>query len=304
MRVFVLMILSLVFVLSVHAQAPSPTVGILFDDFDYMAYDDEMLMENGWIVRDGIGWPGVSTAVWRPENVTFLIDPDDEANTLLQMASSTDGTYTYQTQLCHQRKYYEGTYASRVKFSNAPIDGGRDGDQVVQTFYLISPQEYDMDPDYSELDFEYLPNGGWGAPPQTLFATTWETFQLDPWFADNESGISRADYSGWHVLVIHIVDGEVLYYVDGELIAHHGDDFYPEVPMSINFNLWFIDGGLIRASTERSYIQQIDWVLFVQDAVVQADAIVDYVDDLRAEGVSFTDTVPEWEPTLESPCDF
>lgn len=303
-RSLMLLVTCLAVVFTVYAQDPTADEPILlFDDFDYTAYDDVSFIEHGWIVREGGGWPGVPDAVWRAENVSFISDPDNEANTLLQMASTTDSTDTYQTQICHARKYYEGTYAARVRFSNAP-DAGRDGDQVVQTFYLISPQEYDMAPDYSELDFEYLPNGGWGAGLQTLFATTWETFQLEPWIADNESGISQADYSGWHVLVIHIAEGETCYYIDGELIANHSDEYYPEVPMSINFNLWFINGGLIHASTERTYIEQIDWVLFLQNEVVESDAILDWVDDLRADAVSFVDTVPAWEPELVSPCDF
>jgi len=36
---------------------------------------------------------------------------------------------------------------------------GPDGDQIVETFYTISQMD---EPSYSEADFEYLPNGGWG----------------------------------------------------------------------------------------------------------------------------------------------
>ena len=31
---------------------------------------------------------------------------------------------------------------------------------------------FDLDPDYGELDFEYLPNGGWGEPSNILYTTT------------------------------------------------------------------------------------------------------------------------------------
>ena len=316
MRVLVLILVCLVMVMSVgpHSVGPqdvaaqdatsdSEMAPLMFDDFDYEATDDEAFAENGWIVRAGEGWPGVPDAVWRAENVSFLSDPDDAANTLLQMASSTDGTDTYQTQFCHQRKYYEGTYMARVRFSNAP-ETGPDGDQIVQTFYLISPQQFDMDPDYSEHDYEYLPNGGWGMPGNVLFATSWETFQLEPWIADNTSGIRERDYEGWHTLMIRIAEDEVRYFVDGRSFARHNAGFYPEVPMSINFNLWFINGGLLDDDEERTYVEWVDWVFFSEDTELEPEDIEALVETFRADDVTFTDTVPDWDPALESPCNF
>lgn len=38
-------------------------------------------------------------------------------------------------------------------------------------------------------------------------------------------------------------DDRVAYYVDGELLAFHSAEVAPEVPMSINFNLWFMPKG-------------------------------------------------------------
>lgn len=281
-------------------KAQSDEAAILFDDFNYTAHDDPQLSENGWIVRAGEGWPGVEGAIWRAENVSFL--DDEEGNRLLQMASSTDGSETYQTQICHQRKYYEGTYAARVRFSDAPAFG-EDGDQIVQTFYLISPQEYDLDPMYSELDYEYLPNGGWGMPENTFFMTTWETFRLDPWLADNHSTDIEST-EGWHTLVIQIADGDITYFVDGEATAEHGSRFYPEVPMSINFNLWFIQGGQLDSDEMREYIEQIDWVFFAAETVLSPEEVLAQVEDFRAEDVTFSDSVPEWETPLVSPCNF
>ena len=284
---------------SVQAQEDK----ILFDDFDYATYDDPLLSDHGWIVRTGDGWPGVPGAIWRAENVSFVDDPDDAHNRVLQMVSSTDGTDTYQTQICHQRKYYEGTYASRVYFSDTPTSGP-DGDNLVQTFYLISPQEYDLDPDYSELDYEYLPNGGWGVDGSVLFATSWETFRLEPWLADNTSDLLALSFEGWHTLVIQVADGTITYFIDGEEFARHGDEYYPEVPMSINFNHWFINGGLIDSGEPREYIEQVDWVFFVADTVLSPEDIEAQVEALRDDGVTFMDTVPESDPVLESPCNF
>jgi hypothetical protein len=87
---------------------------ILFDDFDYSTHEE--LTKNGWIIRSAAGWPGVPGAAWPKENVSFIDDPNQPGNRLLRMASSTNGTgdNTKQTQICHQRKYLEGTYAARA----------------------------------------------------------------------------------------------------------------------------------------------------------------------------------------------
>src|SRR4030095_15919354 len=105
--------------------------------------------------------------------VGFVADPAHEGNRLVRMNAMTDGTETSQAQFCHQRKYREGTYAARVRFSDSPA-AGPDGDQVVETFYMIAQLKAPLDPDYSEQDFEYLPNGGWGGADLTLHTTTWE----------------------------------------------------------------------------------------------------------------------------------
>ena len=96
----------------------------------------------------------------------------DRANDFLD---GWDEANTTQTQICHQRKYLEGTYAARVRFTDSPVSGPG-GDQIVESFYTISPLKAPMDLDYSELDFEYLPNGGWGIDGPTLYATTWGDF--------------------------------------------------------------------------------------------------------------------------------
>jgi hypothetical protein len=147
----------------VEATVPADQmdIQILFDDFDYSSIEE--MSANGWIVRSGMGWPGVTGASFRSENVSFVEYPAQPGNRLLRMTSATDGSRegTFQTQICHQRKYLAGTYAARVRFSDEPVSGV-DGDQIVQTFYMITPYDRPLNPDFSEMDFEYLPNGGWG----------------------------------------------------------------------------------------------------------------------------------------------
>ena len=273
---------------------------ILFDDFSYSTLGE--LTSNGWVVRNGSGWPGVSGASFRAENVSFVDYPDPAENRLLRMSSSTNGTpeSTHQTQICHQRKYLEGTYAARVRFSDEPVSGP-DGDQVVQTFYTITPYLQPLDPDYSEMDYEYLPNGGWGSGDLTFYVTTWETVQIEPWNADNTSSSSQGSLAGWHTLVTQVSGGTVRYFVDGKLIAQHGGKYYPDAPMSINFNLWFIDGGLIQTEGMRQYQEDIDWVFHEAGMMLMPEEVTAKVNELRDALVKFQDTV--LSGMQASPCD-
>jgi len=273
----------------------------LFDDFTYASTSE--LAPHGWIVRNAPGWPGVPGAAWGPDSFSLHDDPVLPGNRVLRMSSVTGGTdaNTRQSQLCHQRKYREGTYAARVRFTDDPVNGP-DGDQIVETFYFISPLKAPMDPDYSEIDFEYLPNGGWGHDGPTMHTTTWETLQLEPWIADNVTTNAPGALAGWHTLVAQVANGRVRYFIDGQPFADHGDKDYPEVPMSINFNLWFIKDGLIPGSETRQYDEDIDWVFFRRGEVLTPEAVQSTVAEMRRRGVKFRDTVPS--VGLASPCNF
>jgi hypothetical protein len=277
---------------------------VLFDDFSYSSHKE--MTKHGWIIRTVAGWPGVPGATWWAEGVSFLKDAERPGNSILRMTSSTDGTgpNTKQTQICQQRKYLEGTYAARVRFTDNPV-AGPGGDQLVQSFYTISPLKAAMDADYSELDFEYLPNGGWGITGPTLYATTWETFSPEPnWKKDNVFDTASGSQAGWHTLVTQVADGKVRYFVDGKRLAEHGDRFYPESFMSINFNLWFIRDGMIKTQEARTYHEDIDWAFFQAKTALTPEQVEAKIAELRRHSVKFRDTVPTPMPALASPCDF
>ncbi len=286
------------------APLMQPAAQILFDDFNYSKHQE--LSRNGWIVRSVPGWPGVPGATWWQEGVSFLTDTERRGNRILRMTSSTDGTgpNTKQTQICHERKYLEGTYAARVRFTDKPLSGAG-GDQLVESFYTISPLKAPMDADYSELDFEYLPNGGWGIAGPTLYGTTWETFSPEPnWKKDNVFDTVSGSQAGWHTLVTQVASGKVKYFLDGKLLADHGDRFYPESLMSINFNLWFIRDGMTKEQGVRRYHEDIDWVFFTAKQALAPKEVEDAVEALRRKYVKFRDTVRSPVPALTSPCDF
>jgi hypothetical protein len=70
--------------------------------------------------------------------------------------------------------------------------------------------------------------------------------------------------------------------------------------MSINFNLWFIDGGFNGTDTLREYQEDIDWVFHATNISLMPDEITAKVAELRNTSVTFQDTVLPGIST--SPC--
>ncbi|MEV4946837.1 cellulose binding domain-containing protein [Streptomyces sp. NPDC053755] len=270
---------------------PPPTGAALFDDFDYTAHTDPAIAAHGWSVRSNSGGPGVPGATWAPENVTFA---KEGANSLMNLRTSTAGTgeSTRHTEiLTRSSKFKNGTYAARVRFSDAPLSGP-DGDRIVQTFFTINDLKAPMADDYAEYDFEYLPNGGWGEPANILYTTSWETYRPDPWEAVNQHSEDRTSYAGWHDLVVTIDDQAIVYYVDGREFGRHDARYLPERPMSINFNQWLIDLAGQTSTTPRAYDQKVDYVLHVKDQVLTPAQVAAKVAAYRSAGTTFEDSVP------------
>ncbi|MBD0669753.1 cellulose binding domain-containing protein [Streptomyces sp. CBMA156] len=266
-----------------------PTGAVLFDDLDYAGHDDPALAAHGWNARSGGGGPGVGGAAWAPENVTFA---KAAGNSVMTLRTTTAGTAesTRQSEFHSQAtKFRNGTYAARVRFSDAPVSGP-DGDHLVQSFFTINDLKAPMADDYSEYDFEYLPNGGWGETSNIFFATSWETY--GPERSDNVYTTARTSFDGWHDLVLTIDDSGIVYYVDGVEFARHDARYLPERPMVIAFNQWLTDLTGRAGTEERAYEEQVDYVLHVKDQVLTPAQVGAAVAGYRAAGTSFTDSVP------------
>lgn len=293
------------------AGATAQAAGVFFDDFSHA--DRDALAAAGWTLRSGNGHPGVPGAAWRADAITLVDDPAQlpqqrrpAGNRLLRLTARTDGTPagTVQAQLCHVRKVLQGTYAARVRFSDAPVQGA-DGDPVIQTFYAVAPLRHDFDPEFSEIDWEYLPNGGWGSERTRLYGISWQTARVEPWQAYNQAHEAFGSHAGWRLLVMQVAGGRTRHYLDGRLLATHGGRNVPVVPMAISFNLWFSPGGLLPASAEaRVYQQDVDWVFHARGRVLGPAQVLAEVRALRRRGVAHTDSVPAAAPPLPSRCDF
>ena len=283
------------------AQLPQT---LFFDDFSYA--DAAGLATGGWTRRTQPGHPGVEGARWNDAALRLADDPTTPGNRVLQLVARTDGTAqgTEQAQLCHARKYLHGTYAARLRFSDRPASGA-DGDPVIQTFYAVSPLRHDFDPEFSELDWEYLPNGGWGSQATRLYAIAWQTVRIEPWQAHNQDQQVQGSQAGWHTLVIQVADGQSRWYVDGRPVARHGGRNHPVVPMAISFSLWFSPTGLLAPSAQaRVWVQEVDWVLHAANQVLAPEQVQAEVRRLKQRGTARVDTVPAAEPPLASRCDF
>ena len=290
--------------LSACASTPRVDDGLFFDDFSQP--DQAALARDGWVVRERRGHPGLVGAAWGPGSIALVADPQRAGNRVLRLSASTDGTPqgTTQAQLCHARKYLAGTYAARVRFSDRPVQGP-DGDVVVQTFYTVSPLRFDFDPEYSEFDWEYLPNGGWDDARTRLYGISWQTVRIEPWLAFNQPHQEFRSMDGWHVLLMQVAGGTTRLFIDGELRAEHGGRNYPVVPMALNFNQWFSPGGLLPGvGAPRRYEQDVDWVFHARNRVLSPAQVQAAVDGLRDAGTAHIDSVPPATPPLASPCDF
>lgn len=278
---FVTFFLAVLTITVLIAGAARAQTSVFFDDFNYTSSTDSNLLNFGWSPRSGGGGPGIGT--WDPTHITFIPDPANSSNELMQMTATTSGTAStsIQTEILTPFKFLHGTFAARVKFEDGP-DSGPDGDQLYQTFFTISP--YNKRP-YSEIDFEYLPNGFGSTLTPHFFFTLWETTHK------RVSTNTGASYAGWHTLVVDDADGvNTHFYVDGTLVASFST-YYPTALMAIDFNQWFPTGSLVNSSTPRTWVEQIDWVYHAKDTLLTTAQVEANVANYRSQKIMRLNTV-------------
>ncbi len=261
----------------------APPAGILFDDFDYTGPGDPALSANGWEARNDEGGPGIK-GTWSRSGISFPAGEKDEGQAL-RLRAGTDGTPQGTRQAEFRRTeptVFTGTLAARVYFSDKPRSGS-DGDHVTQSFFTISPDHTSSK--YSELDYEYLPNGGWGRLGPLLDTTSWHDSENN----DRVTSSHAVKLGGWHTLMITAVDGSTTYSVDDRVLFTSGSGHFPRERMSVNFSAWFID---LPFKGPRSWDMRVDWLYYQADRAVSAKDVQKAVAGLTADGTHYVNTLP------------
>lgn len=273
-----------------------------FDDFDYRTHAEAEA--RGWWIRGEThpGGPGCEEGRWDPALVEFASDPDLQGNRIVRLHAWTKGTCEdgAQSQIgTVAEKFREGTYAARIRFTDAPLFGAP-AQPTVQAFFTYSHLRSPCDPLYSECDFEYLPvdtwNGCGGVP--CLYLSTWETVGEIPWIPclsipDDMSTARPENLAGWRICSLRVLEGRVEYFVDDRLVASHGGDHYPDSPMAILFQHWFDGINLTPSADVQEYVMDIDWVYFAQGVLLSPSDVRANVSSCRALGISFRDEIED-----------
>lgn len=263
---------------------PAPPAGVLFDDFNYLGPKDPALFKHGWLVRTSKGGPGIENT-WSAQGVSFPTAEGSHADgQVLNLRASTDGTKagTKQASLgTAASKFRDGTYAARIHFSDGPSTG-KAGDHVNQTFYTIGGKGSK----YSELDNEYMPNGGWGRPGPKLDTVTWYDHKTN----DRVYETTNKSLDAWHTVLIRVKDGVVAYWLDGKKLFLSNGKYAPRADMSVNFNHWFID---LPFKGERAWDMKVDWLYYNANDTLSAEEVQAEVADFTGEGMTYFDTVRE-----------
>ncbi|MFJ4679232.1 glycoside hydrolase family 16 protein [Kitasatospora sp. NPDC088783] len=271
--------------------SPSATVqvgppGVLFDSFRYTGPQDPALAAHGWEVRTDGGGPGIQDT-WTTDGATFPETADAQGGRAMQVRLTTDGTPagTRQTEVGRTRgEFVNGTLAARVFFTDRPAGNGRDGDHINECFYAISPGP--STPKYSELDFEYMPNGGWGAVGARLDTTSWRSSTA----GDRDTRDTKRSLAGWHTMMITADNGKVTYSMDGTNLFTSDGKSYPREPLSIRFSSWLIDLPASVTGT-RTWDTKVNWVYYQADKAVPLAEVKRAVDGLYSADIAFVDNI-------------
>ena len=261
--------------------APELPDGGFFDDFNYRGPKDTALFKHGWLVRTSKGGPGIDDT-WAAQGVSFPADDEALGGQVLNLRASTDGTKSGTRQAALGTKetaFRTGTYAARIHFTDKPTTGDN-GDHVNQTFFTIGGSG----DEYSELDNEYMPNGGWGAPGPKLDTTSWRHAEE----GDRVTRKTEKSLAGWHTVLIVVKKDSVTYSIDGKTLYRSGADYAPRADMAINFNTWFVD---LPFTGDRAWDMKVDWIYHQSGEQLSVKEAERAAKGFQSGGVTYFDTL-------------
>ncbi|MBD0746021.1 cellulose binding domain-containing protein [Streptomyces sp. CBMA152] len=268
-----------------QAQAAAPPTGLIFDNFRYSGADDPALASNGWQVRTGEGGPGIK-GTWSADGVGFPAEEGAQGGQAMRLRVATDGTKegTKQSEVLRTKPdVFTGTIAARVYFSDKPTSG-RNGDHMIESFFGISPT--DKSDKYSELDYEYMPNGAWGAPGPRLDTTSWRSGLK----GDRVTRSQKKRLQGWHTMMITAMNGTVTYSVDGHKQFSHSGKYFPREAMSVHFSAWLVD---LPFKGPRTWDMRVNWLYYQAGRAVPLTDVQKTVDGFYAAGTNQVNTLPK-----------
>ncbi|WBP86126.1 glycoside hydrolase family 16 protein [Kitasatospora cathayae] len=266
-------------------SAPAGPPGVLFDGFRYTGPEDPNLTAHGWEVRTDGGGPGVKDT-WTKSGVSFPSGGDAQGGQAMQLQLTTDGTSknTKQVEMGRSEgEFLNGTVAARVWFSDKPATG-HNGDHINECFYTISPSHTSTK--YSELDYEYMPNGGWGSAGPRLDTTSWRSSTP----GDRDTTGTKKSLTGWHTLMITADNKAVTYSVDGKAVFTSDSRSYPREKLSIRFSSWLIDLPTT-VTGPRTWDMKVNWVYYQADKNVPQAEVEKAVAGFYSAGTPFLNTV-------------
>jgi len=258
------------------------TSGVFFDDFHYTGAGDPALGAHGWTVRTGSGNPGIPDS-WSAAGVSFPAVQDAQGGRVLQLQAHTDGTRagTRQSELTTEvPRFADGTYAARVYFTTGPVSG-QNGDHISEAFYAISPPTSAA---YSELDFEYQPNGGWGSPLPELDTTSWRSSTP----GDRVYHALHQHLHGWHTLRIVVQHGTAAYYLDDTELFTSASPYALHGPVDVAFSTWLID---LPFTGQRTWNVQVNWFYFQAGKAVSRSGVEQAVDGYYAGSTHYVNSL-------------
>jgi hypothetical protein len=257
--------------------------GVMFDDFHYTGSDDPLLQAHGWQIRTDPGGPGIQNT-WTTAGVSFPTVQSAQGGQVMQLQLTSDGTAasTRQTELRSAKpEFFTGTYAARVYFTDGPAIG-ENGDHINEAFYAISaPTETQR---YSELDYEYMPNGGWGSARPELDTTSWHSSKAG-------DRVYRPTYQrlhGWHTVMITELNGETAYYLDGKKLFSNGPAYSLHGPVDVAFSTWLID---LPFAGPRTWNMQVNWFYYQAGKALSLSDVNKAVNRYYANGTHYIDTL-------------